>query len=69
MHLYDILHCQICLELGTLELTRIRRVLDSKLARNVGHWNRNWLGIGLGGLEYSPENHRLIAKRDCNIKA
>ena len=28
--------------------------LDSELSRNVGLWNRNWPGIGLGGLGYSP---------------
>lgn len=36
------------------ELARNRRVLDSELARNGGHWNRNWSGIGLGGIGYSP---------------
>ncbi|KAJ8024218.1 hypothetical protein HOLleu_36883 [Holothuria leucospilota] len=34
--------------------TRGRGVPDSELARNWGHWNRNWLGLGLGGLGYSP---------------
>ena len=26
----------------------------SELSRNVDLWNRNWPGIGLGGLGYSP---------------
>ncbi|KAJ8035242.1 hypothetical protein HOLleu_22404 [Holothuria leucospilota] len=44
-----------------------REVPDSELARNWGHWNRNWLGLGLGGLGYSPENN--LSKSFCSNEA
>lgn len=61
--MHDILHCQVAgLEIGTeldtldSEMARNRKVLDSELTRNGGHWNWNWLGIGLTGLVSSPSS-------------
>lgn len=50
-------------ELGNLKLELIGIVGyctgPSELARTGCHWNRNWPGVGLGGLRYIPGSNQL----------